>query len=299
MAKLKGGLGKGLDALFFASNVPVDTIIADSGVKLQDIELNKIKPGKYQPRRVFDESELQELADSISHNGVIQPIVIRKIGNGYELIAGERRWRASKIAGLDKIPAIIRSLTDEEALAIALIENIQRKDLNIIEESHGYKRLIDEFKLTHEELAKITGRSRSHISNILRLLNLVDAVQDMVLNNKLDMGHARALLPLSEDLQLPVAEKVVAENLTTGEVERYVASFLLQNDEVDDVDGISYPLSSFMNVRKDPDITRLETTLADKIGMLVSIKHSKKGNGKLTIAYESLDELDNLLQYLK
>jgi ParB family chromosome partitioning protein len=167
---------------------------------------------------------LQELAVSIKHNGVIQPIVVRKSGNSYELIAGERRFRASKIAGIATIPAIVRDISDEEALAIALIENIQRKDLNIIEESLGYKRLIDEYNLTHGDLAKVTGKSRSHITNILRLLNLVEDVQNLLMSGKLDMGHARALLALPIELQLSVASYVVEKSLTTSEVEKYVSN---------------------------------------------------------------------------
>lgn len=291
MAKLKG-LGKGLDALLSASNISVASTMANSGSEsaLQEIAINKIKPGKYQPRKTFNEDGLQELANSIKQNGVIQPVVIRKLGSGYELIAGERRLRACKIANLETIPAIIKELTDEEALAIALIENIQRKDLNIIEESCGYKRLIDEFNLTHEELAKITGRSRSHITNILRLLNLGNDVQEMLILGNIDMGHARALLSLPHDLQLVVANEVITKSLTTNEVEKYVTT-LLKNQE------LSNQITTIPK-RYDPNIDKLEMQIADKLGMMVNIRHSKKGSGKVTISYSSLDELDNLLQYL-
>ena len=290
MAKLRG-LGKGLDALLSSSNliVSVDEKQVDlKGTGLQEILLTDIKPGKFQPRQIFDEKELHELANSIKHNGVIQPVVLRKNGNDYEIIAGERRYRASKLAGLAQIPAIVRDLDDIDALAISLIENIQRKDLNIIEESRGYRRLIDEFSLTHEELAKITGRSRSHISNILRLLNLHPDIQEMLMLEQLDMGHARALLPLALPSQLMLAKTIIADNLTTGDVERRVAQMLATNK-------IS------LEAKKkyiDPDITYLENKIANKLGMMVNIRHSRQGKGKVTLIYNSLDELDNLLNLL-
>lgn len=289
MAKLKG-LGKGLDALLSASNAPftANDTAGNSELELKDISLDKIKPGKYQPRRSFDTNDLEELSASIKANGVIQPVVIRKIGQGYELIAGERRYRASKMAGLTTIPAIIRTFSDQEALAISLIENIQRKDLNVIEESRGYKRLIDEFKLTHEDLANVTSRSRSHITNILRLLKLHPDVQDMLVEGQMDMGHARALLPLPEDLQLDLAVSVIEDGLTTSEVERRVAKLLHKADIVDD--HTSAP------IKKDQDIQQLETKIADRLGMMVKIKHGRRGNGKVTLSYSSLDELDNLLK---
>ncbi len=283
MAKLKG-LGKGLDALLSASNVSITTAKESGEFELKEIALDKIRPGKYQPRRSFDSTELEELAASIKANGVIQPVIIRKIGLGYELIAGERRFRASKIAGRITIPAIVRNFSDQETLAISLIENIQRKDLNVIEESKGYKRLIDEFKLTHEDLATVTSRSRSHITNILRLLKLHPDVQDMLTEGQMDMGHARALLPLLEHQQLDLAFTIINDGLTTGEVERRVAK-LLHKDEV-----YTKP-----EARQDPDISRLETKIADKLGMMVKIKHGRNGNGKVTVSYNSLDELDNLL----
>lgn len=294
MAKLKG-LGKGLDALLSGSNGLNSSTTEDSAwveSLMQDIALDKIKAGKYQPRKVFDNLELEELAQSIKANGVLQPVVLRKVGNSYELIAGERRWRASKIAGLTVIPAIIRKFSDQEALAIALIENIQRKDLNIIEEAKGYKRLCDEFKTTHDELARVTSRSRSHITNILRLLNLHEDIQDMLLNNEMDMGHARALLPLPDYLQLDLAKEIIDEDLTTSEVERRVAQLLHAEKNIVNTSGDS------MAKPVDPDIQRLETKLADKLGMMVQIKHGRRGNGKITLSYSSLDELDNLLNIL-
>jgi ParB family chromosome partitioning protein len=290
MAKLRG-LGKGLDVLLASNEIAQGELNSSAlvnGAVLQEIELSKIRPGKYQPRQMFDEVELQELADSIKHSGVIQPIVVRKDGSSYEIIAGERRYRASKLAGLKKVPAVIRTFNDEEALAIALIENIQRKDLNVLEEARGYRRLIDEFKLTHEELAKVTGRSRSHITNILRLLNLNSEVQEMVLLGQIDMGHARALLPLSKELQLSFATDIIDADLTTAEVERQVARLIAGRSDVSN-SGYSKPYIT------DPDITKLETKIADRLGMMTNIKHKKNGSGKVVLNYSSLDELDNLL----
>ncbi len=290
MTKLRG-LGKGLDALLNAASVSTEDIVAEKELSdgLEQIALSKIKSGKYQPRQIFDETELAELAESIKHSGVIQPVVLRKVGSAYELIAGERRWRASKIAGLKTIPAVIRKLSDQEALALSLIENIQRKDLNIIEEAHGYRRLIDEFRLKHEDLAGVTGKSRSHITNILRLLNLTSDVQEMLLLGQIDMGHARALLPLSSYQQKKLAQQIIADGLTTSMVEKLVAQ--IQNE------GSRISTQS-ISKKLDPDIARLESKLADKIGMMVNIRHGIKGGGKITISYSSLDELDDFLKAL-
>ena len=299
MTKLKG-LGKGLDALLAASNVNLtnkDTSsVSDKKHaevnQLHQLSISRIQAGKYQPRRVFAEVELEELANSIRQNGVIQPVVVRQIAKErYELIAGERRWRASQLAGLQQIPAVIREFTDQEALAVSLIENIQRQDLNIVEEAEGYRRLIDEFGLTHEALAQVTGKSRSNVSNTLRLLNLCCEVLDLLLDRKLDMGHARALLPLSEEKQLVLAEEIMLKKLTTAEVENRVARILHAQKYGDEV-----PLKKD---RKDPDVAQLEDTLADKLGMMVGIKHSRSGgHGKITISYSSLDELDGFLERL-
>lgn len=283
MAKLRG-LGRGLDVLLSASNI--EKQITTDKSALREIPLSELIPGKYQPRLHFDQDKLNELADSIKEKGVIQPILVRKLTKGYEIIAGERRFRASKLAKLTHIPAIVKELNDEETLAVALIENIQRKDLNVVEEALGYKRLIDEFNLTHEALAKVTGRSRSHISNILRMLNLSVEVQQMVINGQLDMGHARALLPLDVKQQLIMAQKVLRDNLTTAEVERQVANF------------INHPKptkSANKNTVSDANISKLEQELADRFGMSVIIKHKRNGGGSIVLKYESIDELDNLL----
>ena len=293
MAKFKG-LGKGLDALLSASGITsaAAPVTVTPGVNtLYEIKLSAIRPGKYQPRQVFDEVELQELATSILHNGVIQPVVVRAISaHEYELIAGERRWRASKLAGLLTIPAVIRNFSDEEALAVSLIENIQRKDLNIVEEAQGYRRLIDEFGLTHEALARVTGKSRSNISNTLRLLNLAAPILEMLLQRQLEMGHARALLPLTPDKQLSLAEEILLKKLTTAEVENKVARIL---------DEQKYGTATSPAERKNRDIERLEESIADKIGMMVGIKHNRAGNGKIVISYASIDELENLLELLR
>lgn len=297
MAKFKG-LGKGLDALLSASNISLGTEnisvaenIAQNNDQLQQLSIGQIQPGKYQPRRIFNQEELDELANSIRHNGVIQPVVVRKISvDKYELIAGERRWRASKLAGLNEIPAVIREFSDQEALAVSLIENIQRQDLNIVEEAQGYRRLIDEFALTHEALAQVTGKSRSNVSNTLRLLNLTDFVLDLLLERKLDMGHARALLPLTEDKQIALAEETVAHKLTTAEVENKVARILHEQKYGQEPEQ--------KKKRKDPDVERLEESLADRLGMMVGIKHNRSGSGKITISYSSIDELDNFMEIL-
>ena len=285
MAKSKG-LGKGLDALLSASSISPKEVETGE-ISIREISVDKISPGKYQPRRHFDSVELEELAASIKANGVIQPIIVRKVSHGYELIAGERRHRASILAGLKTIPTIVREFSDKEALAIALIENIQRKDLNVIEESKGYKRLIDEFKLTHEDLAAVTSRSRSHITNILRLLKLHPDVQEMLIDRQMEMGHARALLPLKETQQLDLAFTIVNDGLTTHEVERRVAKILQ--------DVSSSSTTEPPKAKQDADIGRLETTIADRLGMSVKIKHGRNGSGKLTLSYNTLDELDNLL----
>lgn len=296
MAK-KIGLGRGLDVLLANSSETLTTVATNdpsnnSSDVLQELPLSSLQAGKYQPRRIFDETELQELADSIRQNGIIQPLVVRKISKQrYEIIAGERRFRASQLAGIEKIPAIIREFSDEEALAISLIENIQRQDLNIVEEAEGYRRLIDEFGLTHEALAQVTGKSRSNISNTLRLLNLSSQVLDMLLERRLDMGHARALLPLSEEKQIELADIIVAKKLTTAEVENQVARILHE---------LRYGASPQKpkNSKPDPDIMSLEQALADRLGMMVAVKHNRSGSGKITINYNNVDELDGFLELL-
>lgn len=288
------GLGRGLEALLSVSNVlptahtNAEEVINDLKSDLQEVNIDKIVLGSYQPRKIFDGALLEELAKSIKQNGIIQPLVVRKVRGSYELIAGERRLRASIIAGLKKVPVVVKKLSDKEALAIALVENIQRKDLNIVEEAEGYKRLIEEFKLTHENLSSITGKSRSHITNILRLLNLDPEVLDFLLNGHLTMGHSRALLPLPANLQFSLAKEIIKHNLTTAEVEGKVARLL---------NGSSSNIANIKNTI-DANLIKLENRFAKKIGMSVNIKPNQKGGGKIVIAYESEDKLNNLLELL-
>lgn len=289
MAKERG-LGRGLEALLATANVLPPTAISnfndnqnEGRSDLQEISLEKIVIGNYQPRKIFAIEALEELAESIRQNGVIQPLVVRKVKGQYELIAGERRLRASKMAGLKKIPVVIKKLSDKEAIAIALVENIQRKDLNVVEEAEGYKCLIEEFKLTHEELAKITGKSRSHITNILRLLTLDQEVLIFLLNSHISMGHARALLPLPANLQLSIAKEIIRDNLTTAQIEKRVAR-LLSGSTVKEI-----------TQKLDGNLIKLENKLAKKIGMTVSIKPKQNGSGKIVISYDSEDHLNKLL----
>ncbi|AXT48464.1 ParB/RepB/Spo0J family partition protein [Chromobacterium rhizoryzae] len=280
MAKLKG-LGRGLDALLSTAETVDD--------RLTSLPIDSIRPGKYQPRSFMDEAALDELAASIRAQGVIQPLVVREIGFGdYELIAGERRWRASRKAGLAEVPAVIKSVPDEAALAMALIENIQRQELDPIEEAQGLKRLIDEFGLTHEAAADAVGRSRSAVSNLLRLLALPEPVQTMLHQGRLEMGHARALLALPVVEQLGLAQEVGDKGLSVREVERRVQQKAVEKTTV-----------APQQKRTDPDVTRLAEQVSERIGARVSIRHANRGNGRLVIEYATLDELEGLLEKLQ
>ena len=280
MAKLKG-LGRGLDALLSTVESVDDRLTA--------LAIERIRPGKYQPRSQIDDAALEELTASIRAQGVIQPVVVREVGLGdYELIAGERRWRASRKAGLAEIPAVIRSVSDEAALAMGLIENIQRQELDPIEEARGLKRLIDEFALTHEAAAEAVGRSRSAVSNLLRLLALPEPVQQMLHDGRLEMGHARALLPLPVLEQISLAQQIAADGLTVREVE--------QKAQQQDGKVGRKPAAP---VRQDADVLRLAETLSEQLGMSVSLRNAARGNGKLIIEYANLDELDRLLEKLQ
>ncbi|OHX12536.1 chromosome partitioning protein ParB [Chromobacterium sphagni] len=280
MAKLKG-LGRGLDALLSTADTVDD--------RLTTLPIDSIRPGKYQPRSFMDETALEELAASIRVQGIIQPLIVRELGLGdYELIAGERRWRASRKAGLAEVPVVIKSVPDEAALAMALIENIQRQELDPIEEAQGIKRLIDEFGLTHEAAADAVGRSRSAVSNLLRLLVLPQPLQQMMHEGQLEMGHARALLSLPTVSQLELAQEVVRKGLSVREVERRVQQHDVQKTTV-----------APQQNRVDPDVERLENQVSEAIGAKVSIRHANGGNGRLIIEYASLDELDALLEKLQ
>lgn len=282
MVKLKG-LGRGLDALLAGDMGSVGE--ADS---LLMLKVEQLRPGKYQPRSYMDDAALQTLAASIKTQGIMQPILVRHIDNEYyEIIAGERRWRASQIAGLEEVPVLVREIADEAALAMALIENIQRENLNPLEEAQGIKRLIDEFAMTHEKAADAVGRSRVAVSNLLRLLSLCAPVQEMLMHSKLDMGHARALIGLSGAQQVMLAEQIVHNNLSVREVESLVK-------KLSDSSAIA-PQQQVQKTNINHDILRLQEALSDKLGATVSIKAGSKGAGTLKISYVNLDQLDEII----
>ena len=290
MAVKKRGLGRGLDALLSGPSV---SALEEQAVKidqkeLQHLPVELIQRGKYQPRRDMDPQALEELAHSIRNHGVMQPIVVRPIdGNRYEIIAGERRWRATQQAGLDKIPAMVREVPDEAAIAMALIENIQREDLNPLEEALALQRLQQEFELTQQQVADAVGKSRVTVANLLRLITLPDAIKTMLAHGDLEMGHARALLGLEEDRQEEGARHVVARGLTVRQTEALVRQWL--SDKPDPVEPS----------KPDPDIARLEQRLAERLGSAVQIRHGNKGKGQLVIRYNSLDELQGVLAHIR
>jgi ParB family chromosome partitioning protein len=290
MATKKRGLGRGLDALLGGANVAAvqeEAAQADER-ELHQLPLDVIQRGKYQPRRDFDPATLDELAHSIRTQGVMQPIVVRPIGSGrYEIIAGERRWRASQQAGLEKIPALVRDVSDEAAIAMALIENIQREDLNPIEEAVALQRLQQEFQLTQQQVADAVGKSRVTISNLLRLIALPEEIKTLLSHGDLEMGNARALLGLPAEQQVEGARHVVARGLTVRQTEALVRQWL------------SSPEGSKAEPKSDPDIVRLEQRLAERLGSPVQIKHGEKGKGQLVIRYNSLDELQGVLAHIR
>jgi ParB family chromosome partitioning protein len=277
------GLGRGLDALLDAEGA------APAAESLGTARVDRLQPGRYQPRTRMDAESLNELAASIKEQGLMQPILVRPAaGDRYEIIAGERRWRAAQLAGLEEVPVVVRDVPDQAALAMALIENIQREDLNPLEEAQGVQRLVAEFKLTHQEAADAIGRSRAATTNLLRLLNLPQSVQQLVLDGALDMGHARALLALDSELQVGTAKKVAAKGLSVRETEQLV------ND-------ILHPKARQARVkaRTGRDIQRLEEEVSEKLGTTVGIKPvGKKGGGRLVISYMSHEHLDALLARL-
>jgi ParB family transcriptional regulator, chromosome partitioning protein len=284
MAKLQKGLGRGLDALLSGGKSEKDEVMRDLNVSL-------LKPGKYQPRSHMDETSLNELAASIKVQGIMQPILVRQLDDSsYEIIAGERRWRAAKLAGLSHVPVLVRSVPDNAALAMALIENIQRENLNPLEEAVGIQRLIDEFKMTHQLAADAVGRSRSAASNLLRLLKLPKAVQNLLMENKLDMGHARALLSLEGADQVMLANKIVMEQLSVREAEK------LTQKKTGLTESKGKPGKAAKSSR---DTQRLEEEMSTHLGARVEIKPSVKGGGKLVIEYANHDHLDELMNRLK
>ncbi|MGH8751152.1 MAG: ParB/RepB/Spo0J family partition protein [Burkholderiales bacterium] len=276
------GLGRGLDALLAGNN---DTA-QRPGERLATLSIEQIQPGRYQPRTRMDSESLAELAESIKSQGVMQPILVRPLPQGrYELIAGERRWRAAQMAGLSQVPALVRQVPDEAALAMALIENIQREDLNPLEEANGIQRLISEFKMTHQSAAEAVGRSRSGVTNLLRLINLAAPVQELLMDGKLDMGHARALIGLSTAKQIELAHLIARKALSVRQTEQLVK----QQEKT----------GHKKSARPDRDLLKLQEELSEKMGTTVIIKPGKRGSGKVIIHYSSLDELDSLIGKLR
>jgi len=296
MASKKRGLGRGLDELLGLSASTVSAVSSQSGDgantqgDLRNLPVDVIQKSRFQPRQDFAEDALQELADSIRAQGVVQPVVVRPL-NGqegkFELIAGERRWRATQLAGLHTIPAVVRDVPDQAAMAMGLIENIQREELNPIEEAQALHRLIEEFGLTHQETADAVGRSRASVSNLLRLLTLEPKVKTMLEQRELEMGHARALLALLGSTQIKIAENVSRKGLSVRETEQ-----LVRRMQQPDAPKASEKLP-------DPNIRRFQQELSEKLGAKVQIQHSTKGKGKLTIQYNTLDELDGILEHIK
>ena len=284
MAKLKG-LGRGLDALL-GGDEPVAPPAAASDTP-RELAVDQLQPGKYQPRTRMDKDALKELAESIKTQGVIQPILVRPVTDGkYEIIAGERRWRAARMAGLQAVPVVIRNIPDNQALAVALIENIQREDLNPLEEAQGIQRLTHEFGLTHQSAAEALGRSRTAVTNLLRLLELAPPVRDLLGEGKLDMGHARALLVLPALRQVELANEIAAKGMTVREVEKRVSEL------------IARPKPRIPRT-VDRDVARLTEELAQKLGTAVQIKQKSKGRGALIVEYANLDQLDALIEKLQ
>jgi ParB family chromosome partitioning protein len=289
VSKKKPVLGRNLSSMLSQSSLRHAMEDRPSGEagngRLRQVPLDRIRPGPFQPRSVFEPESLGELADSIREQGVIQPIMVRPVGDGFEIIAGERRWRAAQQAGLDDIPVIVREVDDEVAVALALIENIQREDLNPLEEAAALKRLVGDFQLTHAEAAQAVGRSRSTVSNLLRLLELTLEVRELVDARHLEMGHARALLSLDPAQQAAAAREVVRRKLSVRETERLVRR--LQNPPA--------PKAR----QADPDTLRLQEDLAETLCATVRIQHGPKGKGKLVISYNSADELEGIIGHLK
>ncbi|MCF1428596.1 MAG: ParB/RepB/Spo0J family partition protein [Shewanella sp.] len=288
----KRGLGKGLDALLSTSHAASKKLETQEQAQaadllnnsaLRQLDLDLLRPGKYQPRRDMSPAALEELSESIRVQGIIQPILVRSVAAGqYEIIAGERRWRAAQLAGLDKVPCLVKEVPDESAVAIALIENIQREDLNAMEEAVALNRLIEEFSLTHQEVATAVGKSRASVTNLLRLNSLNESVKRLLENGDIDMGHARALLGVEGEQQTELARLVAAKELTVRDTERLVTK-ALNSAEVPE------------KAVKDPDVSRLELQLIERLGAKVSIRHNPKGRGKLVINFQNLAELDGIL----
>jgi len=282
MAKLKG-LGRGLDALL-AGSEEQDRVDAPTV-----LPVDRIAPGRYQPRTRMDDASLAELAESIRAQGIVQPILVRPVADGrYEIIAGERRWRAARMAGLTEVPVAVRAVPDQAALALALIENIQRENLNVLEEAQGIKRLIEEFGLTHDQAAQSVGRSRSAVTNLLRLTHLAKPVQEHLFAGSIDMGHARALLPLAAAQQIALAERIAQRGLSVREAERLAQRMLA---------GV--PPRAAKKPPVDHDVLRLQEELSDSLGAAVRIEPRRKGAGRIVIDYRNLDQLEGILAKMR
>lgn len=294
MSAKKRGLGSGLDTLLGVSREIEESQeqAAQSkaaGKELQTLPVDRIQRGQYQPRRYFDEEGLKDLAESIKQQGLLQPIVVRALsGEKYEIVAGERRWRASQLAGLDKVPVIVKELDDESTMAVALIENLQREDLNPMEEAYALARLKDEFGLTHDQVAKAVGKSRPAVSNFLRLTTLSEPVRQMVENTDLDMGHARALLALEGKDQLSAARLIIEKQMSARQAEALVRGWEVKKGK-----------QKKPAAKADADVARLEQQLSEKLGADTQIQQGAAGKGKLVIKYNSLDELDGILKHIK
>ena len=297
-AAKKRGLGRGLDALLGPKGAVTPVSVAavaepQPGEVLRKLQIDLLQPGKYQPRREMDEAKLSELSESIKAQGVIQPILVRQVEGGkYEIVAGERRWRASRLAGLDEVPVVVRELEDRTVIAMALIENIQREDLNPLEEAEALQRLISEFSLTHAEAAQAVGRSRASVSNLLRLIDLPAGVRVLLESRRLEMGHARALLTLAPELATKLAQDAADEGWSVREVEHRAQQFAAGK-----VPGArkAKPAPS----APQADIASLETELSESLGTKVAINHGRGGKGKLVIHYTDLDTLDGVLERLR
>ena len=281
-SRKKPVLGRNLSSML--SQATLQQVQGSARDELRNLPLDLIRPGRFQPRSVFDQEKLSELADSIRAQGVVQPVVVRPLdeGEGFELIAGERRWRAAQIAGLERIPAVIRDVPDEVSVAMSLIENIQRENLNPLEEAAALRRLIDDFRMTHQEAAEAVGRSRAAVSNLLRLLELMQEVKDMIDMRLIEMGHARALLSLDHDLQVQGAREVVRKRLSVRDTENLVRRLQQSKKQKG-------------QRRPDPDILRLQNRLGEALGARVRIQHQASGKGKLIISYNNADEFEGIL----
>lgn len=287
--KRKTGLGRGLDALLASSKGADSVAPANSESELQTLATGRLQPGQYQPRTIMDKDKLQELAESIKSQGIVQPIVVRKISSrNYEIVAGERRWRAAQLAGLKEVPVLVKDIDDQQTIAMALIENIQREDLNPLEEAQALSRLIQEFSLTHAQAADAVGRSRTAVSNLLRLLDLSDAVKQLLNDDILEMGHARCLLGLDKKQQSQAAGEIVAKKLSVRQAEALVNA--IKNPG---------PKNTQQAPQKNADVRHLENQLSEQLCTRVTLKQKTGGKGQLVIDYHNSDELQGILDRIK